>query len=144
MKKLVVGMVAALAAVQVFAGECQCIAECGETSTSNTPYIAKKVRSPLGKEIDSLRLRCKSIENVTAEVFGDMYTRLTNITARVAALETAEAARVAEQAKRKAKAAERKEAREKREEQRKALEAAKARAKGLKQNAAAKAAREGK
>lgn len=144
MKKLVSVVGAALAAFQMFGGQVLAVGEAGKESPSNTPHIVKQVRSPLGKEIDSLRLRCNMIDQINAEVFKDMYSRMTNLAARVEALEAAEAERAAKQAEIKARAAERKQAIDKREEQRKLLEAAKARAAGLKRKEAAKATKEGK
>lgn len=89
MKRLI-AVAVAVAASATFA-ECQ---DC-TCKTGNTPHIEQKVRSPLGKEIDATRHRFAQFSAGVEMAFRNNYVVLTNLAARVEALEAAESNRVA-------------------------------------------------
>lgn len=86
------------------------------TDAPKTPYIEKKTRSPLGQELDRATAYFASNQKRAFDAIVYEMTMLTNLAARVEALEAAEKARAEHAAKLRAMSLERRRAREEKPE----------------------------
>lgn len=93
-----------------------------KTAVDGKPFIQKKTRSPLGKEIDSARNFTMKMACLSSQRDNQLFSFITNLAARVEVLEAAESNRLARVEAAKAAAAKRREARESKQDSKQILQ----------------------